>query len=207
MSVTQIRLAKSVIDPIAWKIRAEAIIKKHFTSERLEEIRLGRIEANSRLASFGFEKSPLDIWCMNDVFYIGRIIDRDFRDCNLNEVMEITQIWHDKRATTTRLASLIAAMTPAPVTAQAPTTQPSCGLPVPPSPVLIAIPPRCRNEARDAWVAKQRARKTPLSWAEIFDDGVRLAARRGWDMPGSPDSLSEAYRKRLNRQRRNHPKS
>jgi|GEM_PF-6093893 len=74
-----------------------------------------------------------------------------------------------------------------------------------PTLVLMAVPTRCRNEERDAWVAKQRAKKTPLSWAEIFDDGLRMSARRGWDMPGSPDSLSEAYRKYMSRQRRSPP--
>ena len=60
---------------------------------------------------------------------------------------------------------------------------------------------RLRNAARDAWVARQRAKKDPLSWEEIYDEGVRLAAKRGWDMPGSAKALEEAYRRHLQRQR------
>jgi hypothetical protein len=62
-------------------------------------------------------------------------------------------------------------------------------------------PAQPRNAARDAWVERQRAKKTPLTWAEIYDEGVRLAAKRGWDMPGSPKALEEAHRRYLRQQR------
>jgi hypothetical protein len=58
-----------------------------------------------------------------------------------------------------------------------------------------------RNANRDAWVARQRAKKQPPSWEEIYDEGVRLAAKRGWDMPGSAKALAEAHRRYLQRQR------
>jgi hypothetical protein len=59
----------------------------------------------------------------------------------------------------------------------------------------------CRNAERDAWVARQRNRKTPPPWDEIYDEGVRLSARRGWDMPGTWKSLEEAHRRYLKRLR------
>jgi hypothetical protein len=59
-----------------------------------------------------------------------------------------------------------------------------------------------RNAARDAWVSKQRSKKNPLSWEEIYDDAVRLAVKRGWDMPATPKALEEAHRHYLKRQRK-----
>jgi hypothetical protein len=58
-----------------------------------------------------------------------------------------------------------------------------------------------RNARRDAWVAKKRSMKNPQSWQEIYDEGVTLAPRRRWEMPGSPKALQEAYRRYLSRQR------
>jgi hypothetical protein len=60
----------------------------------------------------------------------------------------------------------------------------------------------CRNAARDAWIARMRARKTPLPWDEVYDEGVRLAAQRGWDMPSNVRALEEAHRRYLKRQRK-----
>jgi hypothetical protein len=57
------------------------------------------------------------------------------------------------------------------------------------------------NARRDAWVARQRAKKEPPSWEEIYDEGVRLSETRGWNMPGSPKALEEAHRRYLKRQR------
>jgi hypothetical protein len=58
-----------------------------------------------------------------------------------------------------------------------------------------------RNESRDKWVARQRARKEPPSWEEIYDQAVELAPKRGWSMPGSPKALAEAHYRYLKRQR------
>jgi hypothetical protein len=57
------------------------------------------------------------------------------------------------------------------------------------------------NSKRDAWVVRRRAKMNPLSWAEIYDEGVRLSTTRGWNVPGSTKSLEEAYRRYLKRQR------
>jgi hypothetical protein len=57
--------------------------------------------------------------------------------------------------------------------------------------------PALKNAARDAWVAKQREKKPPTPWDEIYDEGVRLAAKKGWDMPGSAKALSEAFYRRI----------
>jgi hypothetical protein len=59
-----------------------------------------------------------------------------------------------------------------------------------------------RNEDRDAWVARQRAKKKPRPWEEIYDEGVERAQKKGWDMPGSAKALAEAHRRYLERQRR-----
>jgi hypothetical protein len=58
------------------------------------------------------------------------------------------------------------------------------------------------NAKRDAWVARQRAKREPPSWQALYDEGVRLAETRGWQMPGSPKALEEAYRRHLARQRK-----
>jgi hypothetical protein len=57
------------------------------------------------------------------------------------------------------------------------------------------------NAKRDEWVARQRAKKEPPPWDEIYDEGSRQAAKRGWDMPGSPKALEEAHRRYLKRKR------
>jgi hypothetical protein len=59
-----------------------------------------------------------------------------------------------------------------------------------------------RNEKRDAWVARQRDKKPPLSWKEIYRLGFQLATKRRWSMPSSAKALQEAYRKHLARQRK-----
>jgi hypothetical protein len=62
-------------------------------------------------------------------------------------------------------------------------------------------PAKLPNAKRDSWVARQRAKKSPPSWEQIYDEGVRLAPNRGWNMPGSSKALQEAYRRHLRRQR------
>lgn len=63
-------------------------------------------------------------------------------------------------------------------------------------------PAHCKNADRDKWVARQRERKNPVPWDEIYDDVVRMAARRGWDYPGSSKALSQAlYRNKKKRPR------
>ena len=69
----------------------------------------------------------------------------------------------------------------------------------------VSRPRPCRNEERDRWVAGQRKLKNPPSWEQIFDEGCRLSAKRGWDMPGSWKSLEEAHRKYLKRKARQKP--
>jgi hypothetical protein len=65
----------------------------------------------------------------------------------------------------------------------------------------LKTPAPLPNAARDTWVAKQRAKKNPPSWKEIYDEGLSLSSRRGWDMPGSPKALEEANRRYNRRQR------
>jgi hypothetical protein len=59
----------------------------------------------------------------------------------------------------------------------------------------------CKNAERDAWVARQRNKKTPTPWKEIYDDLMRIAAKRGWDVPSSAKALEEANRRRSKRLR------
>jgi hypothetical protein len=66
-------------------------------------------------------------------------------------------------------------------------------------------PPR-KNADRDAWVARQRGKKKPPPWDEIYDDATRLAAKKGWDMPKSAKALAEAYY-RCEKQQRNAAKT
>jgi hypothetical protein len=61
--------------------------------------------------------------------------------------------------------------------------------------------PPLRNAQRDAWVARQRAKRMPAPWQEIYDEGLRLATEKRWRMPGSPKALEEAHRRYLKRQR------
>jgi hypothetical protein len=61
--------------------------------------------------------------------------------------------------------------------------------------------PKIVNEARDKWVAKQRERKAPRTWDAIYDELVGIGPAKGWNIPKDSKALSEAYRRRLRRQR------
>jgi len=191
MSDAQIRLAKPIIDPIAWKIQAEAIVKKHFTSEWLEEVRLGTIEANQRLASFGFERSPLNIWNMDDVFYMGRIIDRDLGPCNLSEVMEIVQLWHDQKMMPTRIASMVAAAINDRTTAQRETS------PAAPTVTSSGGPEGGTQPTADAppsWIDLGCAKQAILTVLNTSTDrmqGMGIAKKAGY----KPGTLRHHYQK------------
>lgn len=64
-----------------------------------------------------------------------------------------------------------------------------------------AAPRKCPNEARDAWLAKQRAKSPPRRWGEIYEELGKIAPKKGWDIPDNPKSLSEAYYRLLKRKR------
>jgi hypothetical protein len=58
-----------------------------------------------------------------------------------------------------------------------------------------------KNGDRDEWVARQRAKKPPVPWEEIYDDATRLAPKRKWLLPRSWQGLEQALRRHLKRQR------